>query len=212
MMPSMVVSLLQSGDWGPIDIGESTDALDWLRRPNAVKWLDAQFPIRAKQSWGKSHVVHIDPASSGHQFCLSNCTTPGLSYQRYLRHDPPRIAMLRARLRLQRAHTNQYRVKFRLPQPNLVAELCEHPPCLTSGIMETIEHVLLHCPRYQLARQVLVRTIRNIYTWPSAVVFLPLTVPFVLGAFAVQLAPALSSQLLTASGDFLFAIRLQRFL
>ena len=34
--------------------------------------------------------------------------------------------------------------------------LCTFPPCLTSGIIESREHVLLHCPSYSSVRNKLV--------------------------------------------------------
>ncbi len=210
MLPSTVVRLLESGDWGSIDIGTSTDVLDWLRRDSALKWLDAQFAIRAKTIWSQVPITHLDERSSGHKFCLKHCTTPDIRYQSYLKHDIPRVASLRARLRLQRAHTNQYRCKFQLPDPTMVGETCVHPTCRSSFVMETVEHVLLHCPRYLSARRAVVQSMQSIHS--PFLPLLPLTVPLLLGVFPVLLDTALFPLILSVSAAFLSSIRSLRFL
>jgi hypothetical protein len=211
MLPSQVVHLLSSGIWGHIPLPSgSTNVLDFLRLPTASKWLDEQFPIRAKQEWARVKVQHRDEGSSGHKFCLQHCTSPGIHYQPYLKYDSPRIASLRARLRLQRAHTNQYRTKCFLPDPDGVAESCANPACLTSRPMETVDHILLHCPRYHSARTTLIAFLRNLYC--PLLSLIPLRTSLVLGVLPLRLASVLSSRILSLTASFLAAIRSFRFL
>jgi len=74
----------------------------------------------------------------------------------YLSFDPPRVARLRARLRLGRARLAASCFVRGLHNPPsssaLASPLCPHPPCRAAKLDETREHALLDCPLYDSAR------------------------------------------------------------
>ncbi len=91
---------------------------------------------------------------------LTHSSTPSTSYLKahasslhthrfrssYLSCDPRLILRLRARLRLGRAHTNEYRHRTKkINSPN-----CEH--CTYSPTIHSISHILLDCPQFDFQR------------------------------------------------------------
>jgi hypothetical protein len=205
--------------WGNEPCRDVVHAVRSLSAPTAAKWLDNFLSVRAKALWSGQNVKHLDPLSSGHIWCLQHCDTEGIAYQPYLKHDTPRIASTRARLRLQRAHTNQYRTKFQLPDPagGLSAENCAFCPT-----METVEHVLLVCPKYARPRGQTEKELSLLQrcaspsplmpSSPSPLPF-PFSLPTLLGFVPSSLlkSPLLRSVLDTTS-VFLLSIRAIRFL
>ena len=221
----MCLSLLYL-PWGDTGCHNAIDVMQFLSLPATLKWIDTQFPIRAKTIWCQLNLKHLDPASSGHHWCIQHCDTPGVVYQSYLRHDSPRDASIRSRLRLQRAHTNQYKIKFNVPDPSMTAG--EH--CAVCNVMETIEHVLLHCPRYSAARIQARRKLLRLHSSPvvssalsspavspsdcsPASVPFPFTVATLLGFVpSSQVKSPLLPSVFEITSSFLSAIRAVRFL
>jgi hypothetical protein len=231
-VPAHCVSLLLQPNhpWGDIHCQSPEDVLRYLSAPASVTSIDDHLPVRAKTVWSSTTLKHLDPNSSGHNWCLQHCDTPGITYQSYLKYDNPRIAALRSRLRLQRAHTNQYRSKFHLPSPTLIGENCAH-----CGVMETVEHVLMVCPLYSASRLLASKQLQRLQASPrvlippdpvpvpslsvspsltaSTTVLFPFSLPTVLGFVPFSLH---KSRLLPAvfhiTSSFLSSIRAVRFL
>lgn len=84
-------------------------------------------------------------------FIRRGCTTPTTPHNTLAR---------RARLLFGRSYTADARVRFRtVTVPPTTSALCPHPACTASNHDETPEHLLLHCPYYDAARQQLSSTL-----------------------------------------------------
>jgi hypothetical protein len=68
--------------------------------------------------------------------------------EKYQSIDPPEASKIRARLRLNVAKNNDSLFKRKLIEQNQ----CNYSHCSSTSEIETREHVLLHCPRYQQLR------------------------------------------------------------
>jgi hypothetical protein len=93
-------------------------------------------------------------------------TTPGRTnylYRPFHASNP-----LRSRMRANRAFTQRY-----LHTTNRSdTDTCTHPTCATAQLPETVQHILLHCPRYNTARELLFGELHRLD--PSLVITLPL--------------------------------------
>jgi hypothetical protein len=107
----------------------------------------------------------------------------------YVLRDPRSVAALRARIRLNRASINAVLYRYRsVPSP--ACDRCKSP-------IEDVEHVLLHCPTFALARSVCSDSLYRLN--------LSLSVPRLIGDNS-DLPAATNQALLAASGRFLLAI------
>lgn len=108
--------------------------------------------------WTQQHAVQVAHATTAP---LSTCKpSPGLAY--HLHHDTSAQAQRRARLLLNRARTGEVLARFHKTGADPVNPSCTHPTCSspvdpsTPVPTDTVEHMLLHCPRHNSARQRLV--------------------------------------------------------
>ena len=62
-----------------------------------------------------------------------------------------RSQVLMNRLRIGHIGVREYLYRFRMAD----GENCENPQCDSEGIVETIEHFILQCPKYQRERSIL---------------------------------------------------------
>ena len=104
---------------------------------------------------------------------LSIKTSPTLSL--FLRHETNPMVGIRARIRANRTHTQLRRYRIRQVQD----PSCTFPACRQSApfYLDSIEHMLLACPRHQAARQQLLTALAP-HSFPHAPV---LTVAFLSG-------------------------------
>jgi hypothetical protein len=71
----------------------------------------------------------------------------------YLYHPDNPTLTLRARLRFNRAYTQATRHRFPSSQEEMkISPHCTYPPCLHAKLTDDVEHILLHCPRHDRAR------------------------------------------------------------
>jgi hypothetical protein len=114
-------------------------------------------------------------------------TNPGISH--YLAHDPKYTAMLRARLRHNRARTNTLLSKFGLAD-SANCSVCNEP--------DTIEHLLEHCPRFDSARFTCTNSLASIHSTLS------LDTPTILDADSIP--KNFRRRALRVTGEFLLAV------
>ena len=104
---------------------------------------------------------------------LSIKTSPSLSL--FLRAECNPMVGIRARIRANRTYTQfrRYTTLRQIPDPS-----CTFPACKTSApfFLDTIEHILLSCPRHHVARQHLLAGVAMHHPNP-----LPLTLAFISG-------------------------------
>jgi hypothetical protein len=104
---------------------------------------------------------------------LLGCKTgPGRSHYLYATND--NTITLRARLRANRAYTQEHRHRFRKTADPITPKQCTYPICAANNTVDSVEHILLHCPRHQQDRQTLSQ---KLHIYPK-----PLTVPLITGA------------------------------
>lgn len=114
-----------------------------------------------------------DWSGQGSGATLQACKTrPGRSWYLYI--EPRAAAVLRARLRFNRAS-----LAASLSRRALKASpCCPHPPCRAGGVEESVEHGLMHCPMLDDARRRCRLTLNRTLGRPLD---LPLTLETLLG-------------------------------
>ena len=111
---------------------------------------------------------------------LTNITGKGL-YRRNLLQDfqynkliysikSRRSQVLMNRLRIGHIGVNEYLYRFRFR--GIEGENCENPECDREGVVETVEHLILYCPKYRAERSVLLNQL--------ATLGIPLTIKVIL--------------------------------
>ena len=84
-----------------------------------------------------------------------------------------------------------------------VASISQPTDCSTCGVLETAEHLLLHCARYDVPRFELDALLSTVHTTDADGATITSTVPLILGVLPVTCKPAAAKQILTATGKFL---------
>jgi hypothetical protein len=104
---------------------------------------------------------------------LSIKTSPGLSL--YLREECNPMVGIRARIRANRTYTQfrRYTQLRQIPDPSCTFHLCRRS---APYYLDTIEHILLSCPRHHMARQQLFSAVALLHSHPPA-----LTLAFISG-------------------------------
>ena len=75
------------------------------------------------------------------------------NYKPYHLHmEPNPMAYTRARLRYNRAYTQTNLDEYN-KQHSPTAGMCTHGACTDNQQLESVQHVMLHCPRYEADRQ-----------------------------------------------------------
>ena len=69
-----------------------------------------------------------------------------------------RSQVLMSRFRIGHIGVREYLYRFRMSE----GENCENPDCDREGVVETIEHLILHCPKYQVERGVLANRLSSL--------------------------------------------------
>ena len=82
--------------------------------------------------------------------------------------------LIRARLRANRAYTQEHRHRFRKTADPITPKQCTYPICAANNTVDSVEHILLHCSRHQQDRQTLSQ---KLHIYPK-----PLTVSLITGA------------------------------
>jgi hypothetical protein len=98
----------------------------------------------------------------------------------YIHLDPHDIVTTRARLRARRALTEEHRHRLeRTAGSPPASPSCTHPTCAQqqSPPPDSVEHILLHCPRHSATRNQLLLKLRQLTNNRHTV----LTLPFILG-------------------------------
>jgi hypothetical protein len=134
--------------------------------PAATKWKDFAVPFFQELKWVEKRwgLMHNNPQDTANATCMqrtfqlfiSSNTKPDAALRalrkssttlpNYLLLEPRHIAAPRARLRFGVASVNTI-----LHRNN--STLHPSPNCTHCGALDTIEHMLLHCPLYTTARQ-----------------------------------------------------------
>ena len=132
----------------------------------------------------------------------------------FLFHEDLPLATLRAKLRANRANTQQ-RLNFINDPDNKPSPLCTHaacnpPPALPSPLVvippipafDTVPHILLHCHRHAADRTTLIQSLSSLHY------AVPLTVAFLTGTTSYSIHPNLSrtKALLAHTATFLTSI------
>ena len=127
-----------------------------------------------------SRPTNVSKHQSSAPLLTSNCKTePRRSYYLYHTDDPHLIT--RARLRHNRVNNQPNRSRFPSnADEKLIPPYCTHPTCLAAKLIEDVPHILLHCPRYQTARDTLSTTLKTTYglTGPLTVGLITESIPY----------------------------------
>lgn len=153
-----------------------------------------------------------DPLHQSSAPLLSCLPFPQRSHYLYL--DPPDTLGVRARMRARRALTEEHRHRLeRTAGSPAASPSCTHPLCAQqpSPPTDSVEHILLHCPRHATNRSQLLLKLRRLTNNRHAV----LTLPFLIGEAmnVTTLTKANTPRyiaLLSLSGQFLHEIDKQR--
>ena len=125
----------------------------WLgdRPPNEPihkRELEKVLHLRTQQEW-RSDAAHLTSAPLVEVIGQDDTFKTS-----YLRVETGKIAMLRTALRMRRALTQHTRARFKIGGDN-VSPLCTHPTCSLASVEDTVQHLLLECPRHADARTTL---------------------------------------------------------
>jgi hypothetical protein len=225
--------------WDPL-VTPTTSRVAWLRA-NLTKqglslllaWssnyssLLTKDTVAATKMWATHHEWRNDTTHPTTSHLLIAKLEPGRSPHLYT--DKPDVARLRTRLRTNRAYTQQTLHRFPRSDTPVPGPHCQHPPCLSALITESVEHILLLCPQHSTSRSTLRQQLDSLLlpsapspssfpVSPSDQIHLSL-LPILLGASASLLPPALrptrpssrlTASLLALTTTFLSSITLDR--
>ena len=139
-----------------------------------------------KRNTSSAHESDLKASKLGSRY-KSLRTSQGVAA--YVLSDPRPVAVLRARLRLNRANLNSIQFRYRaVPSP--ACDRCKHS-------IEDVEHVLLHCPTFAAPRAVCSDALSRLN--------LPMSVSRLIGDPS-DLPHVTAKALLAASGHYLLAI------
>jgi hypothetical protein len=188
-------------------VGNLQDVVDWADTASADL---LPSTIRPLTMW-MTHHEWRQPADPTHttDAPLLLCK-PYPRPTHFLALEAPPIAHLRARFRARRNFTLEHRRQL---EDKSASAACTHPICQTvqpAPPDDTVEHILLHCPRHDTIRTILLNALRAATTPHSH-----LTLPFILGeavdvAVVTKGAKARYSHLLHISATFLQHVDVER--
>ena len=187
--------------------GHLQDVVDWADTASA-NLTPAQIKVLTMWMTHREWRHPEDPTHSTNAPLLHCKPYPRPSH--FLTLDPPAIAQLRARFRARRNFTLEHRRQL---EDKGASATCTHHVCQTvqpAPPDDTVEHILLHCPRHDTIRKNLLDALRAATTPHSS-----LTLPFILGeavdvAVVTKGAKAHYSHLLHLSATFLRHVDVER--